>query len=156
MTTAVRCSASASGSPPLIDGDLGPEGVNYTNTMVHTWHRSVKNVTINYVLSVQNDINLVNLYFYRITSMNIGLPSITLYRTTATGSTPQPLEYYITGNDDITREDRVQRNVSLRPTLPLSTSFSLQFDFENTDVDWLVLSETEMCRNLPSGLSITK
>ena len=34
--------------PPLIDGDLGPEGTNYTNTMVHAWHRSTGTVTIEY------------------------------------------------------------------------------------------------------------
>ena len=34
--------------PPLIDGDLGPEGTDYTNTMVHAWHRSTGIVTIEY------------------------------------------------------------------------------------------------------------
>ena len=151
MPTAVRCSAIV--LPPLIDGNLGPKGINYTNTMVHTWHRSVKNVTINYVLSVETQIYQVNLYFYSITSMNIGLPSITL------SGHHTPLEHYITGNGDLTQEDSMLRNVSLRlrsTTVPSSRFHSLQFNFESTDVDWLVLSETELCRNLPAGLSIMK
>ena len=37
----------------------------------------------------------MNLYFYSITSIGIGLPSVTVYR----GSTV--VEYHIFGNDDI-------------------------------------------------------
>ena len=153
MTTAVQCSVTINTSSPLIDGDLGPKGANYTSTMVHTWHRSVKNVTINYVLSVETQIYQVNLYFYRITSMNIGLPSITL------SGDHTPLEHYIKGNGDLTQEDSMRRNVLLRlrsTTVPSSRFHSLQFNFESTDIDWLVLSETELCRNSPAGLSIMK
>ena len=70
--------------PPLMDGDLGPEGTNYTNTMVHAWHRSTGTVTIAYTFDGRifpsPEIRHINLYFYSITSMGIGLPSVTVYR----------------------------------------------------------------------------
>ena len=126
--------------PPLIDGDLGPEGANYTNTMVHAWHRSTGTVYITYTLDTSTEIRHMDLYFYSITSMGIGLPSVTVYR----GSTV--VGYHIFGNDDITQEDNMRRQIllSLRSTSS-SRSYTLQFDFDNTDVDWLVLSETRLC-----------
>ena len=130
--------------PPLIDEDLGPEGANYTNIMVHAWHRSTGTVTIAYTLKLEDSAKIqhINLYFYSITSMGIGLPSVTVYR----GSTAQVVEYHIFGNDDITQEDNMRRQIllSLRSTSS-SRSYTLQFEFENTDVDWLVLSETRLC-----------
>ena len=140
----VQCLAlSTPPLPPLIDGDLGPEGANYTNTMVHTWHRSTGTVTIEYTFDsgINTEIRHMNLYFYSITSMGIGLPSVTVYR----GSTV--VEYHIFGNDDISQEDNMRRQIllSLRSTSSSRTSYTLQFDFENTDVDWLVLSETRLC-----------
>ena len=130
----VQCLApSTPPFPPLIDGDLGPEGANYANTMVHTWHRSTGTVSIMYTLDTSTEIRHMNLYFYSITSMGIGLPSVTVYR----GSTV--VEYHIFGNDDIAQEDNIRRQIllSLRST-GSSRLYSLQFDFENTDVDWLV------------------
>ena len=131
--------------PPLIDGDLGPEGANYANTTVHAWHRSTGTVTIEYTFDSGSGVEIrhMNLYFYSITSMGIGLPSVTVYR----GSTAQVVEYHIFGNDDITQEDNMRRQIllSLRSTSS-SRTYTLQFDFENTDVDWLVLSETRLCR----------
>ena len=77
--------------PPLIDGDLGPEGTNYTNTMVHAWRRSTGTVTIDYTIDsgINTEIQHINLYFYSITSLGIGMPSVTVYR----GSTV--VEYHI-------------------------------------------------------------
>ena len=53
---------------------------------------------------------------------------------------------HIFGNDDIAQEDNMRHQIllSLRSTSS-SRSYTLQFDFENTDVDWLVLSETRLC-----------
>ena len=135
--------------PLLIDGDLGPEGTNYTNTMVHAWHRFTGTVTIayNFDSSSSTEVRHVKLYFYSIPSMGIGLPSVKVDR----GSTA--VEHYITGNDDITQEDSMRRSVQLSLTSTSNQRFyTLEFDFENTDVDWLVLSETELCHNPSEGL----
>ena len=138
----VQCLTNSLPLPPLVDGDLGPEGANYTNTMVHAWHRSTGTVTIEYILDMSAEIRHMNLYFYSITSMGIGLPSVTVYR----GSTAQVVEYHIFGNDNIPQEDTMRRQIllSLR-SIGSSRLYTLQFDFENTDVDWLVLSETRLC-----------
>ena len=114
--------------------------------MVHAWHHSTGTVTIAYTLKLEDSAKIqhINLYFYSITSMGIGLPSVTVYR----GSTAQlqVVEYHIFGNDDITQEDNMRRQIllSLRSTSS-SRSYTLQFEFENTGVDWLVLSETRLC-----------
>ena len=92
----------------------------------------------------------MNLYFYSNTSMAIGLPSVTVYR----GSTAQVVEYHIFGNDNIKQEDNMRRQIllSLRST-GSTRSYRLQFDFENTDVDWLVLSETGLCELSIQGIT---
>ena len=41
--------------------------------------------------------------------MGIGLPSVTVYR----GSKEQVVEYHIFGNDDITQEDSMRRQILL-------------------------------------------
>ena len=81
--------------------------------------------------------------------MGIGLPSVTVYR----GSKAQVVEYHIFGNDDITQEDNMRRQIllSLRE-INSSRFYTLQFEFENTDVDWLVLSETKLCRLQLQGI----
>ena len=60
-------------------------------------------------------------------------------------------------NDDITQEDNMRRQIllSLRSTSS-SRSYTLQFDFENTDVDWLVLSETRLCEVPFQGMYIKR
>ena len=80
--------------------------------------------------------------------MGIGLPTVTLYR--GSGSM-LPVEYFLTGNGDITQQDSMRRNVVLSLSLVDSARFyRIQFDFENTDVEWLVLSETALCDS-PTG-----
>ena len=75
--------------------------------------------------------------------MDIGLPSVI---TVSRGVAAQVVEYYIFGNDDIAQEDEMRRQIllSLRST-GSTRRYTLQFDFEDTDVDWLVLSETRLC-----------
>ena len=148
----VQCIApSTPPLPPLIDRDLGPEGTNYTNTMVHAWHRSTGTVTMDYIFDsgISPEVRHVNLYFYSITSMGIGLPSVTVYRGSIV------VEYHIFGNDDITLEDNMRHQILLSlSSTSSSRSYTLQFDFENTDVDWLVLSETRLCEFPLQGMYI--
>ena len=62
-----------------------------------------------------------------------------------------PVENFLTGNGDITQQDSMRRNVVLSLSSVESTRiYRIQFDFENTDVEWLVLSETALC-DLPTG-----
>ena len=120
--------------PPLIDGDLGPEGTDYNSSMVHTWHRSAQTVSVLYALRSDSTVRHVNLYFYSIPSMGIGLPTVTLYR--GSGSSMSPVEYFLTGNGDITQQDSMRRNVVLSlPSEETLSFYRIQFDFENTDVE---------------------
>ena len=141
----IRCSVNETSTPLLIDDNLGSIGMNYNSSTVHAWNYSVGTVNITTTLTVSggNSIPMlrhINLVFYSITSMGIGLPSVTVYR----GSTV--MEHYITGNGAITKEDSMRRNVSLSLTSPLDFTepYTLHFNFENTDVEWLVLSEIEL------------
>ena len=63
---------------------------------------------------------------------------------------------WIFGNDDTTQEDNMRRQIllSLRSTSS-SRSYTLQLDFENTDVDWLVLSETRISLQPPEVMVYT-
>ena len=141
----IKCSVIGPNSIPiLIDHNLGPIGKNYTSSMVHAWNYSVGTVNITYIFitHVIRHITHMHLYFYSITAMGIGLPSVTVYRSSTA------MEHYITGNDDITQDDSMRRNVLLSLASPSDLSgsytYTLQFDFENTDVEWLVLSEIEV------------
>ena len=131
-------------SSPLLDEDLGPEGTNYTSSMVHTWHHSNQTVNITYTLKANTIIRHVNLYFYSVPTMGIGLPTVTVLRSSRNSF--MPVEYYITGNGNINHKDSMRRNVLLSLTPAQTVRFyRIQFDFTNTDVEWLVLSETQLC-----------
>ena len=143
------CCVNASSSlPQLINEDVGPEGTNYASDVVHAWSHSAQSVIITHALdSRASVIRHVNLYFYNIPSRRIGLPTVTLYAGD-NPAIPMPLEYYIVGNDALTEDDMMRHNVilSLRSSQPQSTRFfNVQFDFENKDIDWLVLSEAVLC-----------
>ena len=87
----------------------------------------------------------MNIYFYSVPSMGMGLPSVTVLRSEGT-SGYVPVEYYIAGNGDISQQNSMRCNVLLSLPEAYSTRFyRIQFEFENTDVEWLVLSETELC-----------
>ena len=146
-SSVVACSRGLHSQGPLTDGDLGPEGTGYTSSMVHTWHHSAQTVNISYILLISTKIQHINLYFYNVPSMGIGLPSVRVLRRIDGGPDSfMPVEYYITGNGDVSQQDRMRRNVLLSLTSTLFTRFyKIQFDFENTDVEWLVLSETQLC-----------
>ena len=137
--------------PQLINGDFGPEGTNYASDVVHAWSRSAQSINITYALREHRIIRYVNLYFYNIPSRRMGLPTVTPHG--GDGDSTMPLEHYILGNDALTEDDMMRRNVLLILVLnPATRFFNLQFDFENTDIDWLVLSETSLCQTSNSTM----
>ena len=147
------CSVGDNSSLPLlINGDLGPEGTNYASDVVHAWSHSAQSVLITHQLDrPARVIQHVNLYFYNIPSRRIGLPTVTLYAGEYP-AVPMPLEYYIVGNDALTEDDMMRRNVLLSLVSPLAPRyFNLLFDFENSDNNWLVISETSLCEEPTTG-----
>ena len=143
---------------PLVDGELGAvmsSGV--TSSMVHAWSRSTGRVeiTIEFDRAVlSSPIQHFNLFFYNIPSMGIGLPNIKLFGGAAT-----PLPYFLTGNQDISQDDDGRRNVTLSlinvsPLVkPLVRVYRVEFDFNDADIDWLILSEVILCNEPNGGMS---
>ena len=137
------CIGPAFGTPAasrLGDGVHGTAALN--TTFVHAWNTNV-NIEFGFPLAVT--VEGINLYFYNIPSRNIGLPYDTVL-----SSFPS----FIEGNQDLSQNDNQLRNVTLIPTETLmDSSFTIQFRFSNIDkIDWLLLTEVEICTTSDSKL----
>ena len=143
-----RCIPRGSTVVQLVDGELGAVmSSNVNNSTIHAWSRSTGRVEITYTFIDSLSIRNFNLFFYNVPSMGIGLPNIELFAGT-TSTTPLP--YFLTGNQDISRDDNGRRNVTLS-LLEQSQSirfYRVEFDFADTDIDWLILSEMVLCSDL--------
>ena len=99
-------------------------------------------------------VRAVNLFFYNIPSMGIGLPheielrwgDITLI------DTPNPLGRAVLGNSDLSQEDNTTRNVTIAAIADDSgdetnyRAISITFRFSDASpIRWLILSEVEVC-----------
>ena len=136
--------------PILLDGVIGQEQGPPNVSTINAWSRSQSTVTVAFITSSQVQLCHIRLYFYNIPSMNIGLPQVTLI---AGG----PQEYFVTGNHNLSSTDNRRRNVVLSYAYSVMTNtFQIVFGFTNrTDIDWLLLSEVELCQSIDGGLSIT-
>ena len=121
----------------LGDGDHGT--AVFDLNAVHAWNTNV-NIEFGFAFPVAGTVEGINLYFYNIPSRNIGLPYDTVL-----SSFPS----FIEGNQDFSQNDNQLRNVTLIPTETLMySSFTIQFRFSNMDkIDWLLLTEVEICTN---------
>ena len=147
--SAYECFGSAQ---KLTDGVLGSVG-SYNSTIVHAWSRAAGRIVVSYLYGALNEGSLrhFNLFFYNIPSMRIGLPNIEIL----TGSMSTPHPYRITGNGDITPDDNGLRSVTLSVVSPNpSRTLRLVFTFEDTNIDWLVLSEIIMCPQPRAGMCV--
>ena len=136
--------------PILLDGVTGQEQGPPNVSTISAWRRSQSTVTVTFINSSPVQLRHIRLYFYNIPSMNIGLPEVTLM---AGG----PQEYFVTGNQNLNSTDNRRRNVILSYTNTfMRDTFEIVFGFTNrTEIDWLLLSEVELCRSIDGGLSIT-
>ena len=137
--------ASCPGSgAPLGDGVLGSGALN--NSQVFAWNRDV---VIDYQFSggSNNPPHLVNLYFYNepMASSAVGLPIIRLMFDT------DPVHYVFLGNQDVKESDSQYRSISLAITTAISylifNTFSISFSFQNTNLNWVAISEIELCKD---------
>ena len=129
----------------LADGDLGPADLDMG--AVHAWNESV-NILFDLVATTR--VTALNLYFYNIPSMGSGLPyEIELFRTeTNLFTNPVSISYTITGNQDLSQEDNMLRNITLVDTSGESDYryFWITFTFSTMNrIDLLLLSEVELC-----------
>ena len=136
----------------LRDNELGPVESPYTRDVVHAWS-SAEKVIITYTYASSGTYNFrhISLFFYHIPTLGIGLPKIELF---ASGGGTTSLPYYITDNEDLSPEDSGRRDVTLSFLSGGQTSrtYRMEFDFEGTNVQWLVLSEIIMCRLPAAGM----
>ena len=128
--------------PILLDGVIGQEEGPPNITTISAWNRSQSTVSITFVTSVTVQVRQIRLYFYNIPSMNIGLPEVTLI---AGG----PQDYHVTGNQHLNSIENRRRNVILSYTrMVMTNTFEIIFGFNRTDIDWLLLSEVELCQQI--------
>ena len=146
-----ECSVVGNIHPVLIDGQLGSEESPPNASSINAWSRTQgQTVTVTFLYTVSPAVRHVHLYFYHIPSMGIGLPDV---RLVADG---QPQPYYVTGNQNLSSTDARRRNVvlSFAGTITAQSRFTVNFDFsEDSNVDWLFLSELELCTEPNRGMS---
>ena len=138
QSTSGGCSHTNCTKPAAIlgDGDRGTTALNVT--AVHAWNM---NVSITFIFPTPMCIQGVNVYFYKNSTMNVGLPydiGLTI-----------PSGFTIEGNQDLSQNDCQLCNVTLIPnasTLKEFQRFTVRFRFSNKDkIDWLLLTEVEIC-----------
>ena len=129
--------------PILLDGVIGQEEGPPNISTISAWNRSQSTVSITFVTSDIVQVRHIRLYFYNIPSMNIGLPEVTLI---SGGLQP---DYHVTGNQHLNSFIDRRRNVILSYTeMVMTNTFEIIFEFVTTDVDWLLLSEVELCQQI--------
>ena len=137
--------------PILLNGVIGQEQGPPNVSTINAWNRSQSTVTVTFITSSPVQLRHIRLYFYNIPSINIGLPEVTLM---AGG----PQEYFVTGNQNLNSIDNRRRNVVLSyiNDMVLTNTFEIVFGLTTrNEIDWLLLSEVELCQSIDGGLSIT-
>ena len=129
--------------PILLDGVIGQEEGPPNVSTISAWNRSQSTVSITFITADVVQVRHIRLYYYNIPSMNIGFPEVTLR---AVG--PQT-DYHVTGNQHLNSIENRRRNVILSYTrMVMTNTFEIIFRFITTDVDWLLLSEVELCEQI--------
>ena len=118
---------------------------------VLTWN---EDVTITLGLNPAVRVTAINLFFYNIPSMGIGLPhEIELNWGDITPiNTPNHLGRAVLGNSDLSQKDNTTRNVTIAAIADDSgdetnyRALSITFNFSDASpIRWLILSEVEIC-----------
>ena len=125
---------------------------------VFAWDREVS-----IAFAIQSTkVRKVNLFFYNIPSSGIGLPPAELFWSNVNPIYPyNPLSYVIVGNQDLSQDDRTLRNVSLVVTTDQDSItdyryFRIGFTFpaETSLIDWILLSEVQLCGEAGTCVSV--
>ena len=143
-TSPVSCLAS---SIPIGDGVREPTSLTDLSSTL-AWNQDV---TITMGLNTLTRVRGINLFFYNIPSMGIGLPhEIELMWGENTVLVDNPLRYTVLGNSDLSQEDNATRNITIA-ILPdnigdeyRAVSITIRFP-DASRIRWLILSEVEIC-----------
>ena len=140
----------------LVDGDNGPLH-SLSSTNLHrflAWNRTqTQPVTLRFGFDPQNQVSSLSsvvLYFFNYPTQRIGLPSVTLRGSFSATGTPFLISFVYNSNNVLNNNDSQLRNVSLSIT---SNTGNIQllfidFVFTNTDIDWILLSEVDICEGM--------
>ncbi len=137
--------------PVLIDGYLGGIPSPPNVSAIHAWRRSQGDVRVSFRYSSAIRVRHIRLYFYHIPSMGIGMPDVAL----SAASTSQ--EYHVTGNQELNQTDARRRMIvlSFTNTLVSVNNYGIVFTFgTSSNVEWLLLSEVELCTEPSEGKCI--
>ena len=143
--------ATCSASGTAID-DGGRQPASLTDlSSTFAWNRDV---IITAGLGPAVRVTAVNLFFYNIPSIGIGLPhEIELnWGDLNTVFTPNRLGLAVLGNSDLSQEDNTTRNVTIAAIADTNddetdySALSITFRFSDANpIRWLILSEVEIC-----------
>ena len=157
-TTGPRCipdsaSLNCHGDDLLGDSDIG--SVELDTSKVFAWNRDVSIV----FTFPSTKVRRVNLFFYNIPSIGIGLPPAKFFWSDSNPINPNfPLSHVIVGNQDLSQDDKTPRNISLVVTTgPYDYRFfriHLTFLAETSLIDWILLSEVQLCRETGMCISV--
>ena len=124
----------------LVDGDIGPmysisdnlgEFFAFSRYSVD----GIGRITFNFPNST--NVSSAVIYFFNSPDNSIGLPMISLSAVSS-----QPLSYVFDNNDDLRQSNSQLRNVTLN-IQQLTTVFQLDFIFNTSIIDWLLISEVK-------------
>ena len=143
-------SLSCPGGTLLLDNDTG--SAEPDTSKVFAWDTEV-NLVFTFPTSEATKVRQVNLFFYNIPLNGIGLPPAELFWSNTNPTNPNnPLSHVIIGNQDLSQDDRTLRNVSLVVTTDQDSNpdyrfFRIRFTFpsETSLLDWILLSEVQLC-----------
>jgi len=152
-------SLSCTSGALLLDSD--PGNAELDTCKVFAWNRS--ETSIAFITSVATKVRQVNLFFYNIPSSGIGLPPAELFWSNVNPLNPDiPLSHVIVGNQDLSQDDTTLRNVSLVVTTDQNSIadyrfFRIHFTFsaETSLIDWILLSEVQLCGETGMCVSVT-
>ena len=135
----------------LIDGNTGLLH-SLSSTNLHrflAWNRTqTQPVTLWFGFGPVSSLSNVVLYFFNYPAHRIGLPSVSLRGSLYDAGTPFFEISYVYGNNDVLmNSDSQLRSVSLSITNNTDSIQVLFIDlvFTNTDIDWILLSEVDIC-----------
>ena len=142
----------------LVDGDTGPLH-SLSSTNLHrflAWNRThTQSITLSFGLvfdppNTVPSLSSVILYFFSYPTQRIGLPSVTLSGSfDDIGMDTFPISYIYGNNGDLRSNDSQLRNVTLSITSSITIIHILFIELsfpDNTDIDWILLSEVDICQ----------
>ena len=142
-----------SGFLPIDDGASGPENLTDLSA-VFAWNQDVT-ITIGTAVGEETRVTGINLFYYNIPSMGIGLPhEVELNWGASPTLSNNRLGHVVLGNQDLSEDDSILRNVTIAALATDAAdevpfrSIAITFRFSDANhIKWLLLSEIEICND---------